>query len=415
MWNLQYVYFKDIQLWLLQVYHTHMEPQSLTMKGQLNIQYRHDTSAILRSLFHFGAIYVNGTKYPPEKSSSQSSSNSHSSSNFSGAHNSASGYRPIKPQNRAMVGNTPQSSTMVQPTAHDRRRYVQMPSGSQAQPNVHPSQGAAVLGQGSRPVGTAVGGWGNQAVGLTVSKDSLVAGLMARGLIIPQQPPQQQQQQQQRSPHGFAPMRLHHRPVEARSMPTVVAGVPSSASQSVSLRPILPGELVLNSQSASVICQPLSYFAWWVGFEFTICMPVCQSPAYFAWWVGFQFSICISVCLQPILPRELVWNFLSASQSVSLRPILPRELVWNFLSSSQSVSLRPVLPGELVLNSLSASQSVSLRPILPRELVWNFLSASQSVSLRPVLPGELVLNSLSASQSVSLRPVLPGDLVLNTI
>lgn len=47
------------------VYHTQMEPQSL--KGQLKLQYRHDVPGVLQLLPSFGAIYINGTKYPPEK------------------------------------------------------------------------------------------------------------------------------------------------------------------------------------------------------------------------------------------------------------------------------------------------------------------------------------------------------------
>lgn len=48
------------------VYHTQVDPQSL--KGQLNIQYKHDVNWLLGNLSKIGAIFVNGVRYPPEKS-----------------------------------------------------------------------------------------------------------------------------------------------------------------------------------------------------------------------------------------------------------------------------------------------------------------------------------------------------------
>ena len=120
----------------LQVYHTHMEPQSL--KGQLNIQYRHDVPSVLRSLPSIGAIYVNGSKYPPEKSSNQTSPNNPSQSGYRGGGSGAP---------NAVVGQNQTPTIPHHLPPQERSSYMQMlmnqrTSGSQ--------QGAALTLPGSR-------------------------------------------------------------------------------------------------------------------------------------------------------------------------------------------------------------------------------------------------------------------------
>lgn len=192
------------------VYHTHMEPQSL--KGQLNIQYRHDVPSLIRSLSHIGAIYVNGSKYPPEKSSVSSNN---------AAQNSSAGYSRGPPNtvvgapgNALVVGGTVQHQNIpAHVAAQDRNLYMHMMMGRQSHAPTGATQGSTLSLPGSRRVGMAARTWQGQAPGgLGNSQVGMVAGMM----VGQDHTSRGQSLLASRAP--FTPMRLHHRPVD--QMPT---------------------------------------------------------------------------------------------------------------------------------------------------------------------------------------------------
>ena len=214
-----------------------MEPQSL--KGQLNIQYRHDVQSVIRALPNIGAIYVNGSKYPPEKSTSQSPSSS------TGAQNS-SAYRATNVPGNTVVGGTPQSAAIPHHLApQERSIYMQMMMSRQSHPSSTGSQGPTLSLPGSRRIGNMGAGpgprgWPGQQIGLPVSQAGMMAGMMGQG-----QSAQHQQMMAARAP-SFQPMRLHHRPVDPNHMqsaPSMVLGGPHRPPHSHSMGPgsLLPG------------------------------------------------------------------------------------------------------------------------------------------------------------------------------
>lgn len=188
------------------VYHTHMEPQSL--KGQLNIQYRHDVPALLRMLSHIGAIFVNGSKYPPEKTSSSSNSSSQ---------NTNTSYSRGPPN--TVVGAPggiaiPQQNIPPHVAAQDRGLYMQMMMGRQSHAGGTPTQGSTLSLPGSRRVGMAARTWQSQP-GVTLNATQ--AGMIAAGMMVGLDQGRSQSLLGARAP-PFTPMRLHHRPVD--QMPT---------------------------------------------------------------------------------------------------------------------------------------------------------------------------------------------------
>lgn len=216
------------------VYHTHMEPQSL--KGQLNIQYRHDVPAVLRSLPQIGAIYVNGSKYPPEKNSSQSSSSSSGSQNSSVTYRGSSSSGGGAPANVVVGGAAPSQGLPHHLAPQERSLYMQMMMGRQSHANTAPSQGPTLSLPGSRRVGNlgpAPRGWSGQQLGLPSSQGGLIGNMLGQG---------QSSQHQMMTARGpaFTPMRLHHRPVEPNHMSsqsTMVLGPPHRPQHSYNSLP----------------------------------------------------------------------------------------------------------------------------------------------------------------------------------
>ncbi|XP_076471034.1 LOW QUALITY PROTEIN: transcription intermediary factor 1-alpha-like [Babylonia areolata] len=245
------------------VYHTHMEPQSL--KGQLNIQYRHDVPSIIRSLPHIGAIYVNGSKYPPEKNSPQpshSSSHSTSSSSSSSSSSQSSGggggsmYRGGGAPANVVVGGGGGGGGVAPPPLSQGslphhlppqdRLYMQMMMSRQSHTNTATSQGPTLSLPGSRRMAGGGGGagsmgpgvpgrgWGSggQQLGLPGNQGSggLMGSMLGQGQSAAAQHPMMVAG---RGP-TFTPMRLHHRPVEPGHMssaPTMILGAPHRAQQ----------------------------------------------------------------------------------------------------------------------------------------------------------------------------------------
>lgn len=202
---------------VLQVYHTHMEPQSL--KGQLNIRYKHEVPNILRSLSSIGAIYVNGSKYPPEKPTSNTTSPSGGMQSVGPSYRNGAG-------NMVMVGGSvaPPNMQAHMPNSERSNLYMQMVMGRPHQPGQPPSsQGPTLSLPGSRRMGVGPHMWPNQGghpsqVGLPGSLAGISKGVMmvpGHGSHGNQQSPQHMVQ---RNP--FTPMRLHHRPADQGHLPT---------------------------------------------------------------------------------------------------------------------------------------------------------------------------------------------------
>lgn len=194
----------------LQVYHTQMEPQSL--KGQLNIKYRHDVQAVVRSLTNIGAIYVNGTKYPPEKPNSPASTQSAVPS----APNSGAVYRGGQ-GNMVVVGGTAPANLPphVAQVAQERNLYMQMMMGRPPH-SVPNAQGPTLSLPGSRRIGPSPRVWPTHdgQVGMMNSQP----GVMNSMIMGQGQPGHPQQMMSPRT--NFTPMRLHHRPVDQTHLPS---------------------------------------------------------------------------------------------------------------------------------------------------------------------------------------------------
>ncbi|KAL8603826.1 hypothetical protein ACOMHN_058561 [Nucella lapillus] len=216
------------------VYHTHMEPQSL--KGQLNIQYRHDVAAVLRSLPQIGAIYVNGSKYPPEKNPPQSQPSNTASSQSSGG-SSSSSYRGSGNAPANVVVGAPTQGLPHHMAPQERNLYMQMMMSRQSHPNTVSSQGPTLSLPGSRRVtGGSLGsnrGWSSQQLGLPGAQGGLIGNMLGQGpSSAVAQHPMMTGGSAGRGP-AFTPMRLHHRPMEPNHMssvppppPTMVLGAP---------------------------------------------------------------------------------------------------------------------------------------------------------------------------------------------
>ncbi|XP_070200602.1 E3 ubiquitin-protein ligase TRIM33-like isoform X2 [Littorina saxatilis] len=180
------------------VYHTHMEPQSL--KGQLNIQYRHDVPAVLRTLPNIGAIYVNGSKYPPEKNPTPTTAAP------AVAQTNPTLYRgnAIAPPNVSVTSVMPQSQGIPHHLApQERSVYMQMMMTRQSHGNNPPTQGPTLSLPGSRRVG---------GMGPTTGPRAWPGSLMS-SVMTPGQAGQLQTSLAGRNP-TFMPMRLHHRPLD---------------------------------------------------------------------------------------------------------------------------------------------------------------------------------------------------------
>ena len=225
-----------------------MEPQSL--KGQLNIQYRHDVPAVIRSLPHIGAIYVNGSKYPPEKSSSQPPPSS-SSSQSSGSYRASS-----IPSSAGVGGSGHQPQGLPHHLApQERSLYMQMMM-NRSHGNTAPSQGPTLSLPSSRRVGNMGAGprgWPGQQLGLPNSQGSLMAGMIS-------QSQSSQHQMMAARAATFTPMRLHHRPVD----PTHMSSGPPPMVLGTSHRP------PHSSHAVGFTSLP-----GWCGLKPSVCVGIC--------------------------------------------------------------------------------------------------------------------------------------------
>jgi hypothetical protein len=214
-----------------------MEPQSL--KGQLNIQYRHDVQAVLRSMPSIGAIYVNGSKYPPEKSTAQTSP---SSQNAPGSFRTGSSSAAPN----VVVGSSSSAGSLPHHlSSQDRSAYMQMLMNHQQPHGSGSSQGPALTLPGSRRmasitpqmVNAGSRAWPSNLVPAGAVPISMVGQSQGQSLLAA------------RGGSSFQPMRLHHRPVDGSllgsSAPPMVLGsaAPQHRTQQLGLVSHLPGKL----------------------------------------------------------------------------------------------------------------------------------------------------------------------------
>ncbi|XP_076450020.1 E3 ubiquitin-protein ligase TRIM33-like [Babylonia areolata] len=209
------------------VYHTQMEPQSL--KGQLKLQYRHDVPVMLRFLPNFGAIYINGTKYPPEKPQQSSAPPT------TGSAQNNTGY-----SGSGMMAGTAAFPRQALPS---KDRMMKVAMSAQGQAGVVPSLGLIVPSSSNSHRGLVTGGW---PAGLAVSPSSRMMGVMVPGSMG----------SQQRVGGGVAPFPVMAMKLQQhQQQPGSVAGVLMSAGPAAGgggqqkvftsdhtarLRPILP-------------------------------------------------------------------------------------------------------------------------------------------------------------------------------
>ncbi|XP_035828446.1 E3 ubiquitin-protein ligase TRIM33 isoform X2 [Aplysia californica] len=191
------------------VYHTQVDPQSL--KGTLQIRYKHDVNWLLGNLNKIGSIFVNGVRYPPDKNVS-GAQNRHNPNSSSYQEQRAGGLSATSPHLQHMA-NQPIPGQQV-PSA-EWTKFIQTVSKPSGQPHAPPNMTLSALGPGaSLPPQLTLPNRRGQASGMpqpwAAAPPGIPGGSTFAGHLVAGQLLTPQQQQTTRS--SFTPMRLHHRP-----------------------------------------------------------------------------------------------------------------------------------------------------------------------------------------------------------